>query len=99
MNEKQEQKEPEFTRESGGYKIEGWYEGGGKDGTDGLIRLTKPDGTVVDRPCPSYKIWNYYAHFHDIIDGDLRNNDAGYRIAGSTGLEPGTVVIIPKGGD
>lgn len=47
---------------------------------------------------PSYKIWNIAAHFSDIIDGELSKDNAsrGYRIAASTGLDEGTIILMPK---
>ncbi len=91
-----EEKKPEFVLDDRGYNIKDWYEGGGEDGEDGLIRITRPDGSIKEFPCPSYKIWNYCAHFSDIVDGEIAKSDSGYRMASSTGLEPGTIVIFPK---
>jgi len=46
--------------------------------------------TDIQQP---YKIFNLAAHFEDIVEGELKSSDVGYRIAGSDGLGGG---VMPK---
>lgn len=55
---------------------------------DAVIEIFR-DGEVVRRFLfPAYKVWNIAAHFSDIVDGELAENDSGYRLAAWTGVGP-----------
>lgn len=47
---------------------------------------------------PSYKIWNLYAHFTDIVDSEIARNIDGYKIAGSDGLGGGVMPTQAENG-
>jgi len=53
---------------------------------DALIEIEQ-FGIVLRRfKFPSYKVWNIAAHSSDIIESELSNTFAGYRMAASTGF-------------
>jgi len=54
---------------------------------DALVEILKEGNPVRQFTFPAYKIYNLQAHFSDIVDGEIENNDSGYQIAASTGLE------------
>lgn len=54
---------------------------------DALIEIRYQDNLIREFIFPAYKIWNIAAHFSDIVDGEIDNDDRGYRLAASTGLE------------
>ena len=56
------------------------------DESDAEIIILKDNKKFREFSYPAYKIFNLAAHFEDIVEGELRNSDIGYRIAGSTGL-------------
>src|ERR1035437_6551934 len=48
------------------------------DAGDALIEIFHDGKPVRDFRWPAYKVWNIAAHFSDIVDGELANNDGGY---------------------
>jgi hypothetical protein len=60
---------------------------------DARIEITRQGKLYKKFSYPAYKIFNLAAHFSDIVDSELRGDDEGYKIAGSTGLGG---VIMPK---
>ncbi len=74
-----------FTRETDyrGFNIKAFW----GDGGNARIEIIKDGKVYREFLFPAYKIYNLQAHFEDIVDGELQNSDAGYRIAASTGLE------------
>ena len=84
MSDYEKDGDPQFDLDDRGYNVKAWYLKDSK--RDALIELTK-DGNLLRRFLfPAYKIWNISAHFSDIVDGELEDNDSGYRVAASTGL-------------
>ena len=75
---------PEFDIEDRGFRARAWYIKDGKG--DALIEIKKGNKIHKEFKYPSYKIWNIVAHFSDIVDGELKDSDSGYRVAGSTGF-------------
>lgn len=59
-------KEPVYELTERGYTLRGWY--GGGDGAPGRIEVTRDGKIVREVYCPSYRIWNYAAHFGEIVD-------------------------------
>lgn len=82
---------PEFDIKDRGFRVRAWYIEDGKG--DAFIEIQKDGKVYKEFKYPAYKIWNIAAHFSDIVDGELKNNDIGYRIAGSTGFGG---VIMPE---
>ncbi len=54
---------------------------------EALVEIFKDKNPIRQFLFPSYKIYNLQAHFSDIVDGEIANNDDGYKLAASTGLE------------
>lgn len=53
---------------------------------DALVEVMN-DGVVVrEFLFPAYKIYNLQAHFSQIIDSEIQNNDDGYRQAAWNGI-------------
>jgi hypothetical protein len=71
-----------FEVEDRGFKIRAFW-GDGPDARIEIIREGQPYKTFT---YPAYKIFNLAAHFEDIVDSELRHDDEGYKIAGSTGF-------------
>ena len=94
MREK-EREEPQFDISDRGFNVKCWYL---KDTEtqkgDALVVITKDGNLLREFIYPAYKIWNIAAHFKDIVDGELKNSDEGYKVAGSTGL--GSCVMPEK---
>ena len=63
------------------------------DEPDARIEITKDGKKYRTFLYPAYKIFNIAAHFEDIVKGELKNSDEGYRMAGSIGLGG---VIMPE---
>lgn len=76
---------PDFDTEYKNFRVRAWGDYDKKNG-DALIEIQKDGKVYREFIYPAYKIWNIVAHFTDIVDGELRNSDDGYRVAGSTGL-------------
>ena len=55
---------------------------------DALIEVFKGDERVRHFLWPAYKVWNISAHFSQIVDGEIKNHDGGYRGAGWDGITP-----------
>jgi len=94
MEREKERDRPEFDINDRGFNVKAWYL---KDTEvskgDALIKITE-DGKIIKRFIyPAYKIFSIAAHFSDIVDSELRNDDVGYKIAGSDGLGGG---VMPK---
>jgi hypothetical protein len=83
---------PDFEITDRNYKVRAWgnYK---EDSRDALIEIQKDGEAYKEFEYPSYKIWNIAAHFRDIVDSEIAENDRGYRIAGSTGFGG---VIMPN---
>lgn len=83
-----------FEQKERGFKIKAWYLAEPSNG-DALIQLYYGRKKVREMLYPAYKIWNLAAHFPDIVDGELSQDDKerGYAVAGSTGFGG---VIMPK---
>ena len=71
-----------FEKEYKGFKIKAFW----GDEPDAYIEITKEGKEYRIFSYPGYKIFNLAAHFEDIIEGELKNSDIGYKIAGSDGL-------------
>lgn len=54
---------------------------------EAFVEIFKDKAPVRQFLFPAYKIYNLQAHFKDIVDGEIENNDGGYCMAASTGLE------------
>jgi len=55
---------------------------------DALIEIFKDGQRVRQFLFPAYKIWNIAAHFTDIVDSEIAENDSGYRMAAWNGIGP-----------
>jgi hypothetical protein len=53
---------------------------------DALVEIFKDGEPLRQFLFPAYKVWNIAAHFKDIVDGELEQNDSGYRMASWNGL-------------
>lgn len=82
---------PEFDIDDRGFRARAWHIEDGNG--DALIEIQKDGKIYKEFKYPSYKIWNIAAHFSDIVDGELKNSDVGYRVAGSNGLGG---VVMPQ---
>jgi len=92
MEKKREK--PEFDITDRGFNIKVWcLENDETHKGDALVEIRYQDELIREFIYPSYKIWNLAAHFKDIVDGEIDNDDRGYEIAGSTGLGG---CILPK---
>lgn len=89
MNERvKKSKEPEFNIDDREFNAQAFYlEDTESSKGDALIEIRYQGNLIREFIFPAYKIWNISAHFSDIVDGELENNDRGYQIAASTGLE------------
>ena len=99
IDRKKENEKPQFDLDDRGYNVKAWYlENTEESKGDALIEVRYNGELIREFLFPSYKIWNIAAHFSDIVNGELSKDDEtrGYRIAASTGLEPGTMFIMPK---
>ena len=94
MEREKERDKPEFDINDRGFNVKAWYlKNTEVSKGDALIKITKEGKLIREFIFPSYKIYNIAAHFSDIVDSELENDDIGYKIAGSTGLGG---CIIPK---
>lgn len=55
---------------------------------DALIEIMKDGATVREFLFPAYKIYNLQAHFSEIVDSEIEENDNGYRQAAWSGIGP-----------
>jgi len=78
-----------FEKEYMMFKIKAFW----GDEADARIEITKNGKEYRNFYYPAYKIFNLAAHFEDIVEGELKSSDVGYRIAGSDGLGGG---VMPK---
>lgn len=95
MEREKEQEEPQFDIDNRGFNVKAWYLRNTEASKgDALIEVRYGDKVIRRFLFSSYKIWNIAAHFDDIVSGELSKDDQerGYRIAASTGLE-GLVVL------
>ena len=84
---RKERKEPEFSIDDRGYNVKAWYLKNTESSKgDALIEIRKDEVLIRQFLFPSYKIWNISAHFSDIANGEMKENDSGYRMAASTGF-------------
>lgn len=83
---------PDFDIKDRGFRARAWGDYDKKNG-DALIEIQKDGKIYKEFKYPAYKIWNIAAHFQDIGDGELENDDIGYKIAGSTGFSG---VVMPE---
>lgn len=58
------------------------------DNADSLVEILKDDAVVREFLFPAYKIFNLQAHFREIVDSEIENNDNGYRQAAWNGIGP-----------
>jgi hypothetical protein len=79
-----------FKEEYKGFVAEAYW----GDGPDARVIVTRDGQPFKEFKYPAYKIFNIQAHWMDIVEGELVNSDAGYRIAGSDML--GGCVIPQK---
>jgi hypothetical protein len=99
IGRKKEKEESQFNIDDRGYNVKAWYlEDIEESKGDALIEVRYNGELIREFLFPSYKIWNIAAHFGDIVDGELSKDDAsrGYRIAASTGLDEGTIILVPE---
>ena len=90
MSRKKENKKPQFNMNERGFNVKAWYLKNTEESKgDALIEIRYGKKLIREFIFPSYKIWNIAAHFSDIIDGELseNNKEYGYNVAASTGLE------------
>ncbi len=64
-------------------------------GGDALITLFKDGKEIRMFLFPAYKIWNLSAHFTDIVDGEIKNDAHGYKMAAWDGVS-GATLLVPK---
>jgi hypothetical protein len=89
MREKENDK-PIFSIVDRGYRVMAWYLKDTETSKgDALVEIYKDDVLLRSFEWPAYKIWNIGVHFRDIVDGELANNDSGYRMAAWTGIPNG----------
>lgn len=94
MKRQKENETPLFNLSDRGFNVKAWYATNTEDSKgDAIIKLRYNGKLVKELLYPAYKIYNIAAHFSDIVDSEIRNDDRGYKIAGSTGLG-GTVMPI-----
>ena len=87
MNREKEQENPEFDITDRGFNVKCWYVKDTLESKgDALIEIRKNSNLIKEFLYPAYKIWNIAAHFSDIVDSEIAQNQEGYKIAGSTGL-------------
>ena len=87
MNRKKEKETPEFSIDDRGFNVKAWYlENTEESKGDALIEVCYNGKIIKEFVFPAYKIYNIAAHFNDIVDGEINNNDRGYAIAASDGL-------------
>ena len=53
------------------------------DDADARVVVTRDGQPFKEFTYPAYKIFNIAAHWQDIVEGELKDSDEGYRIAGS----------------
>lgn len=53
---------------------------------DALVELMKDGSVVREFLFPTYKIYNLQAHFSEIVDSEIANNNEGYERAAWSGL-------------
>lgn len=74
-----------------GFSAKGFYI---KDSSNALVEIFKGEKLYRSFLFPAYKIWNIPVHFSDIVDGELKNSDEGYYVAGDTGFGGNVMKII-----
>jgi len=82
---KTKKEKPDFDIKYKDFRARAWGDYDKKNG-DALIEIQKNGKVYKNFMYPAYKIWNVAAHFEDIVEGELKNSDVGYRVAGSDGL-------------
>jgi hypothetical protein len=80
-----------FEQRDRGFKIKVFYLLEPKG--DALVEIFYGRKKIRKFLYPAYKIFNLSAHFSDIVNGELENNDRGYQIAGSVGFGG---VVMPQ---
>ena len=87
MDREKEEIIPLFDINDRGFNVKAWHLKNTEDSKgDALVEITKEGKIIKSFIYPSYKIYNIAAHFKDIIDSEIENNNIGYQIAGSNGL-------------
>ncbi len=77
-------KEPEFNIDDRSFNVKAWYlENTEKLKGDALIEVKYKNTLIREFIMPAYKIYNIAAHFSDIVNGELSedNKTNGYEIA------------------
>ena len=86
MDRQKEDETPVFDLDDRGFNVKAWYlKDTAESKGDALVEVKYGDKLIRQFVFPAYKIFNIFAHFSDIVSGELSKNDKdrGYRIAGS----------------
>ena len=76
-----------FDLDDRGFNVKAWYVENIEDSKgDALVELSYNGEIVKELIFPAYKIYNIAAHFSDIVDSEINNDERGYAIAASNGL-------------
>lgn len=67
-----------------GFIIKAWYVQ--TPGGDAEVELFYEGNRIRHFFYPAYKVWNLAAHFSDIVESEINDDERGYLLAGSTGL-------------
>ena len=69
------------------FNVKAWYvENTEASKGDALIEISYNGKIIREFIFPAYKIYNIAAHFSDIVDSEINNEERGYLIAASDGL-------------
>jgi hypothetical protein len=73
-----------FEQTDRGYTIRAFYLTEPKG--EALIHIRKGDLMIGNFLYPAYRIWNFSAHFKDIVDSEIDGNMIGYELADWNGF-------------
>ena len=94
MKRLKKDEKPIFSLDNRDFNIKAWYAQDIPESKgDAIVELSYKGEVVRDIIYPAYKVYNLAAHFDDIVDSEINNDDRGYQIAGSDGLGG---VVMPK---
>jgi hypothetical protein len=87
MNREKESDNPIFDHTDRGFNVKAWYLKNTEESKgDALVEIKRNEKLLRRFLYPAYKIYNIAAHFSDIVDGELSENNklSGYNESSRT---------------